>query len=82
MTFFFIFVALVTKFWLVIRDGDGKKNGNNIIEGNLQIMGPSGLMAFAAVLIAIHPVLDGNNDANNVNGGVKKKHVTWKPVVA
>ena len=45
-------------------------------------MGPSGLMAFAAVLIAIHPVLDGNNDANNVNGGVKKKNVTWKPVVA
>ena len=36
-------------------------------------MGPSGLMAFAAVLIAIHPVLDGNNDANNVNGGVNKK---------
>ena len=45
-------------------------------------MGPSGLMAFAAVLIAIRPVLDGNDDANNVNGGVKKKHVTWKPVVA
>ena len=39
-------------------------------------------MAFAAVLIAIHPVLDGNNDANNVNGGVNKKNVTWKPVVA
>ena len=60
----------------------GKKNGNNIIEGSLQIMGPSGLMAFAAVLIAIHPVLDDNDDANNVNGGVNKKNVTWKPVVA
>ena len=57
-------------------DGGGEKNGNNIIEGNLQIMGPSGLMAFAAVLIAIHPVLDDNDDANNVNGDVNADDYT------